>query len=160
MSDPVNFEIIKAKCIADFTVAGRLFREYAQSIGIDLSFQHFEEELQSLEQQYAVPAGALLLVRSGGIYGGCAGIRAWNENTCELKRMYLRPEFRSKGIGKGLLLAACDTARTLGYRTMRLDSLPHMTAAIRLYRSFGFEDILPYRPNPVEGAVFLEKQLV
>lgn len=160
MTDPVNFEIVCAKHTADFTAAGSLFLEYAQSIGIDLSFQHFDEELLRLEEQYAPPAGALLLVRYGADHAGCAGVRLWEGAICELKRMYLRPGFRGRGLGKKLLLAAIDKATSLGYHTMRLDSLPDMTDAIQLYRAFGFTDIPPYRPNPVNGAVYLEKQLI
>lgn len=160
MPDPVNFEIVRAKHTADFTAAGCLFHEYAETLGIDLSFQHFDQELLLLEAQYAPPSGALLLIQSGNDYRGCAGIRKWEDAICELKRMYLRPEIRGMGLGKKLLTTAFETAIALGYKSMRLDSLPGMYEAIQLYRKSGFLDIPPYRINPVEGAVFLEKQLI
>lgn len=145
---------------ADFVCARALFREYAASLDIDLCFQNFERELDSLEQQYAPPQGALFLARVGTEAVGCAAVRRFEEGVAELKRMYVQPAFRGQGISRQLLDTALDTARHLGYRQIRLDSLPSMQTAIALYRSAGFTEIPAYRSNPVAGTVYLEKNLV
>ena len=151
--------IQKAHLPSDFEAARLLFQEYAQSLDIDLCFQNFERELQTLEQQYASPSGALFLVRCGEVLAGFIAVRQFEPETAELKRMYVRSEFRGKGLGKLLLENAIETARQLGYATLRLDTLPSMQVALGLYHAFGFTDIAAYRFNPVPGSVYLEKQL-
>jgi ribosomal protein S18 acetylase RimI-like enzyme len=143
----------------DITDVAALFREYGQSLGIDLSFQHFDEELASLPGDYAEPRGTLLLARVGGTAAGCVGARPLDESICEMKRLYVRPAFRGLRLGDALAHAVIDAARTRGYTRMRLDTLPSMTSARKLYASLGFREIPPYRFNPIEGTTFMELTL-
>jgi ribosomal protein S18 acetylase RimI-like enzyme len=152
-------EIFIATSPADFATGKRLFLEYAQSLDFNLCFQNFEQELADIQVQYGAPNGCLLLIKNDGEAVGCAGVRRWQGDIAELKRMYLQPQTRGLGFGKKLLEAALENARSLGYRSIRLDTLPTMAEAIALYREFGFADILPYRDNPFEGAIYLEKIL-
>lgn len=152
-------EIINAISPADFATGKRLFLEYAQSLDFNLCFQNFEQELADIQVQYGAPNGCLLLVKNGEEAVGCAGVRRWKDDIAELKRMYLQPQTRGLGLGKKLLEAALENARQLGYRSIRLDTLPTMETAIALYRAFGFSDIPPYRDNPFEGTIYLEKTL-
>ena len=136
-----------------------LFLEYEASLGIDLSFQQFDEEVSSLPGDYAPPDGFLFLAFSDDEPAGCSAVRKISDGICELKRMYVRPAFRRLGIGKVLASEAIKTARHSGYRLMRLDTLPGMTQAITLYRSLGFISIPPYRFNPIPGTLFMELKL-
>ncbi len=130
----------------------RLFRDYQQSLGIDLSFQNFEHELATLPGAYAPPNGALLLADEVG----CVAMRPLEKATCEMKRLFLYPEARGTGAGRALIDAIVRRGREAGYSAMRLDTMPFMTKAINLYREFGFQEIAPYRGNPVPGALFME----
>jgi putative acetyltransferase len=144
---------------SDLREIKRLFLAYSESLGISLCFQNFEQELAGLPGAYAPPAGRLLLAEFDGIAGGCVAVRPLEGPACEMKRLFVAPEFRGTGAGRDLALAAMDAARSLGYTAIRLDTLPSMSKAIELYRSFGFQPIEPYYKNPVPGALFLECKL-
>ena len=136
-----------------------LFREYERSLGVDLCFQGFERELASLPGAYAAPRGRLLITLDRGEPAGCVALRPLGDDFCEMKRLYLRPTLRGTGTGRALATRVIDEARTIGYRAMRLDTLPTMTEAIALYVSLGFRRIAPYYPNPVPGAIYMERPL-
>jgi len=211
---PPMLHISQAESLEEIAQAAALFREYAASLGVDLSFQHFDEELSSLPGDYAPPEGRLLLAfwdeaasaasgcvkfepgreipplrdradrsRCGpgeecatssvgmtekstasrsncaprlGHLAGCVAVRKFDDEICEMKRLYVRPEFRGLRLGKYLGEAAIRAARDIGYRAMRLDTLPQMTAAQALYRLLGFVEIDAYRYNPVVGTRYFE----
>jgi ribosomal protein S18 acetylase RimI-like enzyme len=142
-----------------------LLLEYEKSLGIDLHFQDFEREVANLPGEYnlVLGQGCLLLATIDGKPAGMVACRAWKHHLqdaiCEMKRLYVRPDYRGTGLGEALARAVIDEARRLGYTRMRLDSLPFMDKAIRLYESLGFQHIEPYRANPVEDSVFLELAL-
>jgi GNAT superfamily N-acetyltransferase len=140
---------------ADLEEVRALFREYADSLPFSLDFQDFERELAELPGAYAPPLGALLLVRGAG----CVALRALDGSTCEMKRLYVRPSARGRGLGRVLAEAVIAEGRRLGYERMRLDSTPGMESAQALYARLGFREIAPYRLNPVPGTRFLELQL-
>jgi ribosomal protein S18 acetylase RimI-like enzyme len=142
-----------------------LFREYAGSLGFSLDFQGFAAELARLPGEYAPPRGRLLLAyaRSGqGLRAepaGCVGLRPLEGEVAEMKRMYIPPAFRGRGLGRSLAERLLAEARQAGYRRLRLDTIATMKEALGLYRSLGFRDIPPYRFNPIPGAVYLEMDL-
>ncbi|HEY4740606.1 MAG TPA: GNAT family N-acetyltransferase [Candidatus Acidoferrales bacterium] len=144
-------------------MARQLMREYGDSLGFDLGFQGFEEQLAGLPGDYAAPAGALMLAFAGDSAGdeaaGCVAMRPLGDGVCEMKRLYVRPRWRGAGVGRRLIEAALGEARRAGYRAIRLDTLPNMTAARALYAELGFRAIAPYYESRIPGTAFLELDL-
>ena len=143
----------------DIDSARRLFREYADSLGFGLDFQNFTEELAGLPGEYARPDGCIILAEEGAETAGCAALRKLSKEICEMKRMFVRPGSRGKGLGRKLAEAIISEAKKIGYKRMRLDTVASLKEANALYKSLGFQEIGPYRHNPLKGAVFLEKTL-
>jgi len=148
-------DIRNAEFPKDAGEVNQLFREYADSLGVDLGFQNFDDELTSLPGKYAPPGGRLLLAWKGDEVLGCIAMRPLQGTTCEMKRLYVRPQARGMQLGRKLAARLCDEARIAGYARICLDTLPSMAPAQSLYRSMGFEPIAPYVFNPIEGTRFL-----
>ncbi|WP_370654647.1 GNAT family N-acetyltransferase [Rhodoferax sp.] len=140
-----------------------IFREYADSLQIDLCFQGFEEELAHLPGEYAQPRGALLMALVDDELAGCCALRPLDAtdypNACEMKRLYVRKRFRRSGVGRQLVEAILDCARLAGYACVLLDTLDEMESARALYQDLGFQDIPPYYHNPIAGAHYLKVDL-
>lgn len=140
-----------------------LLQEYARSLGVDLCFQDFDSELRGLPSPYAPPRGALLTARVGAQLAGCCALRPLDSvdyaNACEMKRLYVRPEFRGLGLGRSLAEAILDAARQAGYDYVLLDTLSDMETARALYTDLGFEEIPPYYHNPIAGSHYLKVRL-
>jgi ribosomal protein S18 acetylase RimI-like enzyme len=156
--------IVQALAVAEIELVKSLFREYADSLGVDLCFQSFDRELSELPGDYAPPRGRLFLIygsvsKDEERIAGCGALRPLSGEICEMKRLYVRPEFRGLGIGRALAEALADAAREIGYRAMRLDTLPAMREAQGLYFAMGFQEIDAYTHNPVSGSRFLELDL-
>ena len=153
--------LIQAETSEQIEQARELFKEYEASLGINLCFQNFEEELANLPGDYVPPSGRLLLAVAGKTVAGCIALRKIGEGVCEMKRLFVRSDFRGKGLGRQLVETIVRAAKEIGYERMRLDTLPgKMDEAIALYRSLGFKEIEPYYGNPVPGAKFMELELV
>lgn len=135
-----------------------IFREYAEWVGDEICFRSFETELAGLPGRYAPAQGRIILAHSGADLAGCVALRPLNPTTGEMKRLYVRPEFRGSGIGRMLILRIVEEARAIGYSALRLDTLPRMERAIRTYRDLGFQEIPPYGENP-SGALCFELKL-
>ena len=149
---PLELDVLKA-----------LLREYADSLQVDLCFQGFEEELMTLPGSYVEPRGTLLMAWVDEKLAGCCGLRPLDTvdypNACEMKRLYVRPEWRKNGIGRYLAEATLDCARIAGYSCVLLDTLDGMETAREMYQELGFEEIPPYYFNPNEGAHYLKVNL-
>ncbi len=152
-------KIVFAKTGPEIATVHRLFREYEHFLDFDLCFQQFEEELASLPGKYAFPDGALFLAMDPEKAVGCVGLRKIDAHVCEMKRLFVRPEFRGKGIGRMLAEKIIAEAEKLGYKKMRLDTLDRLKEAVQLYESLGFQQITPYCHNPILGAAFWELDL-
>lgn len=161
----MSYTIAPALTPIDYTTASTLFHAYASSLNLDLTFQNFTNELANLQKMYSPPAGVLLLAKLESTAEdsaiGCVGVRALDPSLgiCEMKRLYVGPEGRGKGIGKALAQRALLEAKRSGYVKMRLDTLATMTAALELYRGVGFKEIDAYYHNPLDGVVYLEADL-
>ena len=137
-----------------------LFVEYATSLGFSLCFQNFDKELDGLPGSYARPEGRLLLARVDDLAAGCVGLRPLSSSVCEMKRLYVRPAMRGRGLGRALAEAVITQARAARYRTMRLDTVePLMSQAVALYRAIGFREIAPYTANSLPGALYMALEL-
>jgi GNAT superfamily N-acetyltransferase len=155
-----EYELVEAYAPEDIGRVRRLFRAYADWLEVDLCFQDFERELADLPGCYAPPAGRLLIARVGGDVVGCVGLRPLEPGVCEMKRLWVEPGFAGRGIGRALAERIVAAARQIGYRRMRLDTIPaRMPAAQHLYASLGFREIPPYYDNPLPGVVMLELEL-
>jgi ribosomal protein S18 acetylase RimI-like enzyme len=143
----------------DFALVRALFGEYANSLGFDLDFQNFAEELANLPGEYERPSGCLLLAEVDGECAGCVALRPFSGDVCEMKRLYVRGAFRGRGVGRMLAEEVIGRAKLAGYASMRLDTISTMPAANSLYRSLGFLEIPQYRPNPIAGALYFEVAL-
>lgn len=152
-------EFITAVTEEDYREARALLREYEAEIEVDLCFQGFEEELDTLERVYGPPGGIFFLLRREEQTAGCVALKDLGDGVCEMKRLFLRPGFRGEGLGRRCAERIVQAAREMGYGAMRLDTLPAMRAAIALYRSMGFAEIPRYTENPLEGALFMELRL-
>jgi len=154
-------KLVQAQSQQDIETTRALFKEYEAWLGINLCFQNFEKELASLPGEYVPPDGRLLLAFEQNKVAGCIAVRRIGEDVCEMKRLFVRSDFRGKGLGRKLVAAIIAEAKEIGYQKMRLDTLPpKMNQAIALYRSLGFREIEPYYPNPVPGAKFMELKLL
>ena len=152
-----DFSFRQAESAAEISHARELFLEYAQSLGFSLCFQNFDKELTNLPGDYAPPDGRLLLARFEGQVAGCVALHKLDEGICEMKRLYLRPQFRGKGLGRAIADRIVAEARQIGYQRMRLDTVePVMKDAVAMYRRIGFREITPYCNNPIAGALYME----
>jgi ribosomal protein S18 acetylase RimI-like enzyme len=163
VTTPPSIELLTPATPALLDEARAIFREYANSLDVDLCFQDFEAELASLPGEYTAPQGALLLATVDGEVAGCGALRPLPgcdyANACEMKRLYVRPAFRRFGLGRLLAQALLDRGLQAGYSAMLLDTLDDMEAARGLYASLGFEEIPPYYFNPIPGAHYLKAVL-
>lgn len=165
MTDPTRIAPAPAIVIedasgpADMTVVRALFVEYGESLDFDLCFQGFDRELETLPGDYAPLRGALLLASVEGEAVGVVALRALEEDVCEMKRLYVRPQWRKAGVGRLLAEAILRKARDGGFFVMRLDTLASMDAARALYKSLGFYEIPAYYDNPIGNVIYMEKDL-
>jgi GNAT superfamily N-acetyltransferase len=151
---------VQAEAPLQIEQARALFLEYAQSLGFSLCFQNFDKELAELPGDYAPPSGRLLLAEFEGEVAGCVALHKFEPGICEMKRLYLRPKFRGKGLGRALAKIIIAEAQKLGYQRMRLDTVePVMKDAVAMYRQLGFREIAPYRANPMPGTLYMELDL-
>ena len=151
--------IIQVETPAQIEETRRLFREYEAWLNVDLCFQSFEDELKNLPGKYAAPTGRLFLAFDGEKIAGCIALRRIDDEICEMKRLYLRQEFRGAGLGKRSIERLIEEAREIGCQKMRLDTLPKkMPRAVALYKEFGFQPIAAYYDNPHRETLFMEKE--
>jgi putative acetyltransferase len=155
-----RMSISQVESSAEVAIVRKLFVEYAESLGFSLCFQNFDGELAGLPGDYSPPNGRLLLARCGDKSAGCVALHSLEPSICEIKRLYVRPQFRGTGLGKMLTSTVISEAKGIGYKKIRLDTVePKMKNAVGLYRALGFREIGPYRPNPIEGAMYMELEL-
>ena len=151
--------IVPALTGRQLELVGELFREYQDQLGVDLCFQDFQEELAGLPGKYAPPRGRLLLALDGDVPAGCVALRPITDEICEMKRLFVRQQYRGRGLGRALATEVIGQAGTIGYRRMRLDTLRSLREAMRLYESLGFEESRPYYQNPLPDTVYWELEL-
>jgi ribosomal protein S18 acetylase RimI-like enzyme len=156
MNDKTQIELQLVIDPTRVSVVQELFREYQAEINVDLSFQDFDSELDSLPGVYSPPRGRLYVATVDSVPAGCIGLRPLKDDRCEMKRLFIRPQFRGLKLGRFLSERVIDDARAIGYTSMVLDTLPSMRQAKALYRSLGFREIAPYRFNPIPGTAYME----
>jgi GNAT superfamily N-acetyltransferase len=158
--DSPSIQFLQAESATQIAQARELFLEYAQSLGFSLCFQNFDKELAELPGDYVPPSGRLLLAHYQHHLAGCVALHKLQDGICETKRLYLRPQFRGKGLGLALAERIIAEARQIGYGKMRLDTVESvMKDAVTMYRKLGFREIPPYCSNPIPSAVYMELQL-
>jgi len=155
----VRIRVVVAESEDHWRQARQFVEEYAASLGVDLSFQNFDHEVDHLSTEYAAPTGVFFLAEENGIYVGCIGLRRFANGVGEIKRLYVGPNGRGHGVGRSLVEGVLAAGKQLGYAKLVLDTLPSMKEAQKLYASFGFTPTAPYRFNPVPGSAYLEKLL-
>jgi GNAT superfamily N-acetyltransferase len=160
MSEAGAFRILPVRDEADLKAVIALFYAYADYLGVDLTYQNFAEEMAAMPGKYAPPEGVLLLAKNmDGAALGCVGLRRMGDGVCEMKRLYVTPGARGLGLGQALAGAVVAEARRIGYREMKLDTLPRLEAAIALYRAMGFRQIPAYYDTPIAGTLFFSLKL-
>lgn len=159
MQTPPCITLVSAESRERVALARELFREYADAIGVSLEYQGFTAELAALPSPYTPPHGALLIAQVDGETAGCVALRRLDDETGEMKRLYVRPAFRSSGLGRRFVEAIIQRARSAGYAALRLDTLPSMAAAQGLYRKLGFIEIAAYNGSHLPGTRFYELEL-
>ncbi|MFW5927938.1 MAG: GNAT family N-acetyltransferase [Thermoplasmatota archaeon] len=152
-------ELVESYDEQDISEIRDIFIEYRKDLGLDLSFQEFQDELEELPGEYSPPEGSILMAKDEDETVGCVALRKINEDTCEMKRLYVKPDYRGEGLGKKLALSIIEKAREKGYGKMKLDTLTTLKKANELYRSIGFEECEPYRYNPLDDALYMELEL-
>lgn len=160
LSADENLSVRQPEGSAEIEQVRKLFLEYAQSLGFSLCFQNFDQEIAELPGDYSPPDGRLLLAKVEDELAGCVALHKLQPEICEMKRLYLRPKFRGRGLGRFLANAIMAEGRSIGYKMMRLDTVePAMKDAVALYRKLGFYEIEPYRLNPMPGTLYMEVRL-
>ena len=154
-----SMRLLQAATPLEWDEARRLVREYAAALDVDLCFQNFEQELQRFPTEYGAPGGAFILVEDAGQHVACVGLRRFSDDSGEMKRLYVVPAARGRGLGRVLVERIVSDARRIGYRNLLLDTLPSMKEAQALYLSLGFKPTTAYRVNPVPGSAFLRRDL-
>ena len=152
-------ELIQVNSKEELEDTKQLFREYSVFLNVDLCFQGFENELAQLPDKYAEPKGAIMLMKIDGLAVGCVALRPLAEDVCEMKRLFVKPEYQSLGIGRELAEAVIVQAKNKGYSSMKLDTLRRLSAANKLYKALDFVETIPYNVNPEEDVVYFEKKL-
>jgi putative acetyltransferase len=155
-----KIEIKKIESAQDLEEVKQLFREYANFLQVDLCFQGFESELAKLPAKYAEPEGSIYLAKVNEMPAGCIALWKLEDGVCEMKRLYVKPEFQGLGLGKQLANILLEEAKSKGYKKMKLDTLQRLTAANDLYVKLDFTKTIPYNINPEEDVVYYEKELI
>jgi putative acetyltransferase len=154
------FDVRQTESAGDIAAIRELFQEYAQSLGFSLCFQNFDRELAGLPGDYALPDGRLLLAMHKDTPAGCVALHKLDQESGEMKRLYVRPQFRGKGLGRALAERIIADAQQIGCKQLRLDTVePRMQAAVAMYRQLGFREIVPYRENPIAGVLYMELKI-
>lgn len=155
-----SLTFVQTESSTQIAQARELFLEYAESLGFSLCFQNFDKELANLPGDYAPPDGRLLLAHYENELAGCVALHKLERDICEMKRLYLRSQFRGKRLGRAIADRIISEARQIGYKRMRLDTVePVMKDAVAMYRKIGFREIEPYCSNPIAGALYMELEL-